>query len=129
MVYYFIIDRKDIQGRFNSEFTILNGRVKVGENLTIAYRKRLGGGITNLGEGSPFQMGPYRAQSIVPVYWTGSDYRGLSHTFVAGEYGGTGIIARLGNNSNPVANLTRDKDDWGSEPQPDGKYVCGYKDL
>lgn len=106
--------QKRATGRFNSEFTMLNKRVKLGENLTIAYRKRLGGGVTNLGEGSPFQMGPYRAQSIVPVYWTGEPYQGLSHLFVDGEYGGTGIIARLGNNSNPVANLTRDKDDYGT---------------
>jgi TonB-dependent starch-binding outer membrane protein SusC len=105
-------EQKRYTGRFNSEFGMLKNRVKIGENLTIAYRNRLGGGVTNLGEGSPFQMGPYRAQSIVPVYWTGQPFQGLSHKFVEGEYGGTGIIARLGNNSNPVANLTRDKDDY-----------------
>ncbi len=94
--------------RFNSDFTFLNDRVKVGENLTLAFRHNLG--VANLQEGSPIQMGPYRAQSIVPVKWTGDPYVGLSHTFVAGDYGGTGIIARLGNNSNVVANQERGKD-------------------
>ena len=95
--------------RFNSEWTFLNKRVKVGENLQLAYRQSLG--VANLGEGSPIQMGSYRAQPIVPVKWTGQPYVGLSHTFVAGDWGGTGIAPRLGNNSNVVAGLTRDKDD------------------
>jgi TonB-linked SusC/RagA family outer membrane protein len=96
-------------GRFNSEWTFLNDRLKVGENLTIAFRSNVG--VSNLGEGSPIQMGSYRAQPIVPVKWTGPDFVGLSHTFTAGDWGGTGIAPRLGNNSNVVADLTRDKDD------------------
>ena len=55
-------------------------------------------------------MGSYRSQPIIPVYWTGPDFAGLSHTFTAGDYGGTGISAGLGNNSNVVANLNRAKD-------------------
>lgn len=97
-------------GRFNSEFTFLNNRVKVGENVNLNYRQSLG--VSNLDEGSPIQMGPYRAQSIVPVIWNQPGvFSGLSHDFVAGDWGGTGIAPRLGNNSNVVANLTRDKDD------------------
>jgi len=95
--------------RFNSEFTFMDNRVKVGENFTGAYRSNVG--VSNLQEGSPIQMGPYRSQPIIPVRWTGDPHVGLSHTYVAGEYGGTGIEARLGNNSNAVANLERDKDD------------------
>jgi TonB-linked SusC/RagA family outer membrane protein len=95
-------------GRFNSDYSFLNDRLKLGENLTFAYRQS--NGVANLGEGSPFQMGSYRAQPIVPVKWTGPDYVGLSHTFKAGDWGGTGIAPRLGNNSNTVANQTRGKD-------------------
>ncbi len=94
-------------GRFNSEFTFLNNRVKVGENVTAAYRKSLGVG--NLNEGSPFQMGPYRTQPIIPVKMT-TAVSGMSHDFVPGDWGGTGIAPRLGNSSNVVANLTRNKD-------------------
>jgi TonB-dependent starch-binding outer membrane protein SusC len=94
--------------RFNSEFKILGDRIKIGENMTAAYRNTLG--VTNLGEGSPIQMGPYREQSIIPVYWTGAPFVGSSHTFVAGDYGGTGILPGLGNASNEVADLIRNKD-------------------
>lgn len=94
-------------GRFNSEFSFLNNRIKVGEHLTMAYRKSLGVG--NLGEGSPFQMGPYRTQPIIPVKMT-TTVVGLSHTFVPGDWGGTGLAPRLGNSSNVIADLTRSKD-------------------
>lgn len=93
--------------RFNSEFSFLNNRVKVGENVTAAYRKSLG--VANLGEGSPFQMGPYRNQPIIPVIMT-TTVTGLSHVFKPGDWGGTGLAPRLGNASNPIANLTRGKD-------------------
>jgi TonB-linked SusC/RagA family outer membrane protein len=95
-------------GRFNSEFTFLNTRIKVGENFTGTYATNLG--VTNLGEGSPISMGSYRMQSIIPVRWTGDDFEGLSHTFKAGEYAGTGLSSGLGNATNSVANLTRAKD-------------------
>lgn len=95
-------------GRFNSEFTFANGRLKIGENITGTYTD--GHGVTNLGEGSPIQMGTYRAQPIIPVKWTGPDFVGLSHTFKAGDWGGTGIIGQLGNGANEVAVLTRAKD-------------------
>ena len=101
-------DANRYSGRFNSEFTFLNNRVKVGENFTLAYRQSRG--VANLGEGSPIQMGPYRSQPIVPVIWTGAPYTGLSHTFEEGDWGGTGIAPRLGNNTNVIANLTRAKD-------------------
>ena len=94
--------------RFNSEFSFLKDRVKVGENFTATYSTSLG--VDNLGEGSPISMGVYRQQPIIPVTWTGADFVGLSHKYIAGDWGGTGIAARLGNATNPVANLTRAKD-------------------
>lgn len=93
--------------RFNSEFSFLNNRMKVGEHLTAAYRTS--NGVGNLGEGSPFQMGPYRTQPIIPAIIT-KPVAGPSHNFVVGEYGGTGIAPRLGNSSNVVADQTRSKD-------------------
>jgi TonB-linked SusC/RagA family outer membrane protein len=94
--------------RFNSEFTFLNNRVKVGEHINLSANKSLGVG--NLDEGSPINAGPYRLQPIIPVVWTGSPYVGLSHTFEAGDWGGTGIAPRLGNSGNTVADQTRSKD-------------------
>jgi TonB-linked SusC/RagA family outer membrane protein len=100
---------KKFTARFNSEYTILKDRVKVGENFTMQYRNFLT--VTNLGEGSPIQMGSYREQPIIPVKIPdGVTITGLSHNFVAGEWGGTGIAPRLGNATNTVANLTRGKD-------------------
>jgi TonB-linked SusC/RagA family outer membrane protein len=101
---------KRARGRFNSEFTILKDRVKVGENLTLAYYR--GNGASNLGEGSPINSTTYRLQSIIPVKWEGPDYVGLSHTFTAGDWGGTGIASRLGNSGNTLAGLWRGKDNW-----------------
>jgi TonB-linked SusC/RagA family outer membrane protein len=94
--------------RFNSEFSFLNSRVKIGESFTARYQTSLG--VSNLQEGSPIQMGSYREQPIIPVYWTGADFPGLGHLFTAGDYGGTGIAGGLGNASNVVANLIRAKD-------------------
>jgi len=118
---------KRATARFNSEFSILNDRVKIGENFTLTGRKRLGE--TNLNEGSAFQMGPVRAQPIVPVKWTGADYVGLSHEFKEGDWGGTGIASRLGNNSNVVANRTRGKDDWNTNLNLMGNIYLDIKIL
>ena len=93
--------------RFNSEWTILNDRVKLGENVSMSYRSKLG--VSNLDEASPVQMGPYRSQSIIPYIIT-TPIAGLSHNFVPGEYGGTGIAPRLGENTNAYADLVRARD-------------------
>jgi len=103
--------QKRATGRFNSEFTILKDRLKVGENLTLAFRK--GHGVGQLDEGSPINSTTYRLQSIIPVRWTGDDFEGLSHDFIAGDYGGTGIASRLGNSGNTVADLERGNDNYG----------------
>jgi TonB-linked SusC/RagA family outer membrane protein len=95
--------------RFNSDYTFLKDHVKIGENVTLAYRNNLG--VSNLGEGSPISMGPYREQPIIPVTIpAGETITGLSHVYQPGDWGGTGIANGLGNATNPVANLTRSKD-------------------
>jgi TonB-dependent SusC/RagA subfamily outer membrane receptor len=101
---------KRFSGRFNSEFNIRD-RVTIGENINIVHRSDRGiqG---NDGETSGI-MQVYRTPPIIPVYWTGPDYVGLSHTFTEGDYGGTGIAPRLGNGSNYIADQTRnEKDVW-----------------
>jgi TonB-linked SusC/RagA family outer membrane protein len=114
-------------GRFNSEFTFLNGRVKIGENFTGTYTTNLG--VSNLGEGSPISMGSYREQAIIPVYWTQPDFKAANHTFTAGDYGGTGIIGTLGNATNPVANLTRAKDNHNWDMRIIGSTYLDIKIL
>jgi len=106
-------DAKKYTGRFNSEFTFLDGRIKVGENLSLAYRTNHG--VSNNDEGSPIQMAAYRTQPIIPVIMEVAVPDGLSHAFVPGDWGGTGIRPRLGQSENVVASRTRAKDDnnWG----------------
>ncbi|MDP4223119.1 MAG: SusC/RagA family TonB-linked outer membrane protein, partial [Bacteroidota bacterium] len=93
--------------RFNSEFTFLNKRLKIGENFTGSYRD--GHGVSNLDEGSPIQQASYRSQSIIPVKIT-TPVAGIGHNFVPGEWGGGGMAPSLGQASNQVASLTRGKD-------------------
>ncbi|HBH85201.1 MAG TPA: hypothetical protein DDY34_15580 [Bacteroidales bacterium] len=106
-------DANKYTGRFNSEFTFLKDRIKVGENLTFAYRT--GHGVGNLDEGSPIQQAAYRSQPIIPVIMTVAVPDGLSHAFIPGDWGGTGIKPRLGQAENVVAARTRGKDNnnWG----------------
>jgi TonB-dependent starch-binding outer membrane protein SusC len=95
--------------RVNSDFKTLNNKLKIGENFSFRYGTNHG--VANLGEGSPIQMGPYRSQSIVPhVITASSAMDGTARKFVAGEFGGTGMAPRLGNNSNAYADLVRGKD-------------------
>lgn len=95
-------------GRFNSEFSFLKDHIKVGENLTLAYTTSHGVG--NLDESSPIQQASYRSQPIIPVIMTTAVPNGLTHAFVPGDWGGTGIAAQLGQAENEVASLTRAKD-------------------
>lgn len=93
--------------RFNARWSLWNNRVTIGENVTLAYRSKLG--VANLSEGSPIQMGPYRSQAIIPVIMQQA-VTGMTHDFVPGDYGGTGIAPRLGNSINQYASLVRAKD-------------------
>jgi TonB-linked SusC/RagA family outer membrane protein len=102
---------KRVSGRFNSEFNIKD-RVTIGENLNVTFRTD-NGVSSNGDEGSAIAMGVNRAQPIIPVIWNNGTYDGLSHTFEDGDWGGTGISARLGNGQNYIANRNRDeKDRW-----------------
>jgi len=101
---------KKFTARFNSEFKVLNDRLTVGENFTIMHRSGIGVG--NLSEASPINMAVYRTQPIIPARIT-QEIQGGTHLFLPGEYGGTGISARLGNSTNSVADLERNKNDVG----------------
>lgn len=101
-------DAQKYTARFNSEYSFLKDRIKIGENVTAAYRT--GHGVANLDEGSPIQQALYRQQSIVPVRVAQDIPGGMVHAFKAGEWGGSGIAQRLGQAGNQVANLTRGKD-------------------
>jgi TonB-linked SusC/RagA family outer membrane protein len=100
-------DAEKYTARFNSEFSFLNKRVKLGENLTMAYRT--GHGVGNLDESSPIQMASYRSQPIIPVRIT-VPHNGIGHNFVLGEWGGNALSSNLGQSENEVATLTRNKD-------------------
>lgn len=99
--------------RINSEFKVANGRLRLGENLTVTGRK--GNGISGNGaEASPVAMGIYRTQPIIPHLIT-TPISGATHEFVPGEFGGTGIAPRLGNGSNVYATQLRNQNDRGSD--------------
>jgi len=101
-------DYKKYTARFNSEFSFLKDRIKVGENINFKYSTQLGVG--NLDESSPIQQASYRSQPIIPVIMNVDVPGGLTHAFVVGDWGGTGIAPRLGQAENEVASLTRAKD-------------------
>jgi len=114
---------KRYAARINSEFNIKD-RVKIGQNLTATHRSGLSVG--NLDEGSPISMAVYRAQPIIPVRIT-APIDGVTHDFVPGDYGGTGIAPRLGNGLNTVAGLDRNKDDRGFDIRILGSLFADVK--
>ncbi|HEX2395328.1 MAG TPA: hypothetical protein VHI78_08280, partial [Bacteroidales bacterium] len=95
--------------RFNSEATFLDDRLTLGENFTVSYRRK--NDVLMSDENNPFLMGPYRSQSIIPVYMK-QEVTGISGTFHEGDFGGTGIMSRMGNSSNVVADLIRNRHDY-----------------
>jgi TonB-dependent starch-binding outer membrane protein SusC len=109
--------------RLNSEFSFLKKHIKIGENVQVANRE--GRYVPNNSDDSPVLAGPYRSQSIIPVYIT-EPITGLMHNFVPGEYGGTGIASRLGNSRNVVADQIRNKDDYTTDQQLAGN---AYTDI
>ena len=117
---------KRYSARFNSDFTFLNDRVKVGENFSLSYRKSRE--VSNLNESSPIQMASYRTQPIIPNIIT-VEHQGPAHYFAEGEYGGTGIEPRLGNSENTFATLTRDKDDYTLSMRLAGNIYADIKIL
>lgn len=71
--------------------------LEIGESLGVSYTDRTGQG-TNNDEGNSISQA-YRMQPIIPVY------------DIMGNFAGT-QAKTTGNGANPVANLTRDKDDY-----------------
>jgi TonB-dependent SusC/RagA subfamily outer membrane receptor len=116
-------DTKRYSARLNSEFSFFKKHFKIGENLQVANRS--GRYVPNLNESSPILTGPYRSQSILPVYIS-EPVTGLMHDFIPGEYGGTGMAARTGNSSNAVADRIRNKDDRKTDQQLFGN---AYADI
>ena len=114
---------KRYSARLNSEFNFLKNRIKAGENFTITDRSYLS--TPNQNDENPVLMGPYRSPSIIPVIII-KPIKGPIHDFVPGEWGGTGISYRLGDSSNPVADLTRRKDDSSREAYLAGSF---YLDI
>lgn len=99
---------KRYSARLNSEFKVGKGRITVGENLTVTGRT--GNGVSGNGlEASPISR-VYMSQPIIPSIIT-EPVQGISHNFVAGEYGGTGIASRTGNTPNILADLERNAED------------------
>ncbi len=77
--------------RINTEFSFLNERLRIGENITVAYSENNGN--------SGFGDGRQRYHPLIPVRDEG------------GNFGGTlnGILGLQTNAVNPVANQTRHK--------------------
>ncbi|RYC68815.1 TonB-dependent receptor [Spirosoma sordidisoli] len=91
-VRYIGYDRYSV--RANTEFNIKK-RIRVGENLTVAYSSRKGG--FNNNEEQNAVSGSYKHHPLLPVY------------DIAGNFAGSRGL-NLGNNSNPVATLFREQD-------------------
>src|SRR5690606_1821259 len=85
--------------RANTEFTIKN-RLRIGENLQVAYGKRQGN-YSNNHETSQVSN-TFRAQPIIPVYDIGGNFAGT-------------LGSNLGNANNPVGQLYRNKDNGYDE--------------
>ena len=80
--------------RANTEFNVKK-RIRVGENLTVAYSSRKGG--FNNNEEQNAVSGSYKHHPLLPVY------------DIQGNFAGSRGL-NLGNNSNPVAELFRQRD-------------------
>ncbi len=97
---------KRYTARANTEFNV-SKRIRVGENIQVAYAERVGGtfstrGITSNQSESNAVSFAYRMQPIVPVY------------DVAGNFAGT-KGGDLDNARNPMADLWRNKDNTNRE--------------
>lgn len=92
--------------RANTEFT--QGKFTIGENLTVAYDRRVG--ISNNNESNPIQLAN-RIHPIIPVFdiTGGPSYFGGTNTSPWLGFGGPRGV-NLGNATNPLAELYRAKD-------------------
>ena len=81
--------------RANTEFSAINKRLRVGENFTVSFDNRRGGFGNNQEQNAV--SGSYKHHPLLPVY------------DIAGNFAGS-RGQNLGNNSNPYAELDRQKD-------------------
>lgn len=115
---------KRFSARFNSEFKIKD-RVTIGENLSIMYWRR--NNVDNQNESTPL-MNTYRLQSITPVI-VDQEIDGITHYFMPGDWGGTGIAAGMGNQGNYVSARTRGKENLGQDIRILGNVYADVKIL
>jgi TonB-dependent starch-binding outer membrane protein SusC len=115
---------KRYSARFNSEFKIKD-RVTIGENMSVMYWRR--NNVSNQDEGTPL-MNTYRLQSLTPVI-VDQEIDGITHYFMPGDWGGTGIAAGMGNQGNYVSNRTRSKDNLGQDIRIIGNVYADVKIL
>ncbi len=87
--------------RANTEFNVTK-KVRIGENLQVAYGERVGQSNGNQSESNPVSFA-YRLQPFVPV------------NDIKGYYAGTAGDPALSNSRNPIAELWRNKDNKGKE--------------
>jgi TonB-linked SusC/RagA family outer membrane protein len=97
--------------RANTEFSALNKKLRIGENLSLSFDNRKGG-FSNSQEQNAV-AGSYKHHPLLPVY----DISG----FFAGARG-----ANLGNNSNPYATLSRQQDNRTLRLRPFGNVYASY---
>jgi len=116
---------KRFSARVNSEFKIKN-RVTIGENLTVTGRTS-NGVAGNGNESSPLAR-VYAQQPIIPARMTTS-VTGISHNFVPGEYGGTGLAPRAGNGTQPLSELERNAEDRAQDVRVLGSIYMDVKIL
>jgi TonB-dependent starch-binding outer membrane protein SusC len=115
---------KRYSARLNSEYKVAKGRVTIGENLTVTGRT--GNGVSGNGaEASPVAR-VYMSQPIIPAIIK-VPTQGISHSFVVGEYGGTGIASRTGNTPNILADLNRNEQDRQSDVRLLGSFFGDIK--
>ena len=98
--------------RTNTEFSAMNKRLKIGENLSVSFDNRKGGFGNNNEQNAV--SGSYKHHPLLPVY----DIKG----FFAGSRG-----ANLGNNSNPYATLSRQQDNRTLRIRPFGNVYASYE--
>jgi TonB-dependent SusC/RagA subfamily outer membrane receptor len=113
-------DNKWFTSRINSNFKIKR-HITIGENLQVTHRSGLG--ISNLSPDNAIGS-VYRSQSIIPSIMN-QPVTGISHNFIPGEWGGTGLAPRLGNARNALADITRNGDDLDADVRVFGNFFVG----
>lgn len=98
---------KRATSRINSEFRLLDSKLKIGEHVNISYSDTRTGGETD---------NALRSSPLVPVYDDNGDFAG-TYTAAAG----------LSNPTNPVANLIRARDDYRHSFRVFGDVYASYE--